>query len=227
MSLKENLTTLQSQIRAASKLKGNGREVKLVAVTKTRTVQTIKEAYRCGIKSIGENRVQEAGSKFETFKEMPGLEKRFIGHLQSNKIKKCLLMFDTIDSIHSLRLARKINNHLIQEKIKIKALLEINMSGDEQKNGFSPDNKEEIISSLSLNCLKVEGLMTVGPTSRDKQETRKAFEGLRKLKDELNKEMGKESLTELSMGMSGDFELGIEEGSTMVRVGTALFGKRN
>ena len=227
MSLKENLTTLQSQIRAASKLKGNGREVKLIAVTKTRTVQTIKEAYRCGIKSIGENRVQEADSKFETFKEMPGLEKRFIGHLQSNKIKKCLLMFDTIDSIHSLRLARKINNHLIQEKMEIKALLEINMSGDEQKNGFSPDNKEEIISSLSLSCLKVEGLMTIGPTSRDKQETRKAFEGLRKLKDELNKEMGKESLTELSMGMSGDFELGIEEGSTMVRVGTALFGKRN
>ena len=227
MSLKENLTTLQSQIRAASKLKGNGREVKLIAVTKTRTVQTIKDAYRCGIKSIGENRVQEADSKFETFKEMPGLEKRFIGHLQSNKIKKCLLMFDTIDSIHSLRLARKINNHLIQEKMEIKALLEINMSGDEQKNGFSPDNKEEIISSLSLSCLKVEGLMTIGPTSRDKQETRKAFEGLRKLKDELNKEMGKESLTELSMGMSGDFELGIEEGSTMVRVGTALFGKRN
>ena len=227
MSLKENLTTLQSQIRAASKLKGNGREVKLIAVTKTRTVQTIKDAYRCGIKSIGENRVQEADSKFETLKEMPGLEKRFIGHLQSNKIKKCLLMFDTIDSIHSLRLARKINNHLIQEKMEIKALLEINMSGDEQKNGFSPDNKEEIISSLSLSCLKVEGLMTVGPTSRDKQETRKAFEGLRKLKDELNKEMGKESLTELSMGMSGDFELGIEEGSTMVRVGTALFGKRN
>ena len=227
MSLKENLTTLQSQIRAASKLKGNGREVKLIAVTKTRTVQTIKDAYRCGIKSIGENRVQEADSKFETFKEMPGLEKRFIGHLQSNKIKKCLLMFDTIDSIHSLRLARKINNHLIQEKMEIKALLEINMSGDEQKNGFSPDNKEEIISSLSLSCLKVEGLMTIGPASRDKQETRKAFEGLRKLKDELNKEMGKESLTELSMGMSGDFELGIEEGSTMVRVGTALFGKRN
>jgi len=227
MSLKENLTTLQSQIRAASKLKGNGREVKLIAVTKTRTVQTIKDAYWCGIKSIGENRVQEADSKFETFKEMPGLEKRFIGHLQSNKIKKCLLMFDTIDSIHSLRLARKINNHLIQEKREIKALLEINMSGDEQKNGFSPDNKEEIISSLSLNCLKVEGLMTVGPASRDKQETRKAFEGLRKLKDELNKEMGKESLTELSMGMSGDFELGIEEGSTMVRVGAALFGKRN
>ena len=227
MSLKENLTTLQSQIRAASKLTGNGREVKLIAVTKTRTFQTIKDAYRCGIKSIGENRVQEADSKFKTFKEMPGLEKRFIGHLQSNKIKKCLLMFDTIDSIHSLRLARKINNHLIQEKMEIKALLEINMSGDEQKNGFSPDNKEEIISSLSLSCLKVEGLMTVGPASRDKQETRKAFEGLRKLKDELNKEMGKESLTELSMGMSGDFELGIEEGSTMVRVGTALFGKRN
>ena len=227
MSLKENLTTLQSQIRTASKLKGDGREVKLIAVTKTRTVQTIKDVYRCGIKSIGENRVQEADSKFETLKEMPGLEKRFIGHLQSNKIKKCLLMFDTIDSIHSLRLARKINNHLIQEKMEIKALLEINMSGDEQKNGFSPDNKEEIISSLSLNRLKVEGLMTVGPASRDKQETRKAFEGLRKLKDELNKEMGKESLTELSMGMSGDFELGIEEGSTMVRVGTALFGKRN
>ena len=91
-------------------------------------------------------------------------------------------MFDTIDSIHSLGLARKINNHLIQEKVEIKTLLEINMSGDEQKNGFSPNNKEEIISSLSLSRLKVEGLMTLGPASRDKQETRKAFPWILRMK---------------------------------------------
>ena len=158
---------------------------------------------------------------------MPSLEKRFIGHLQSNKVKKCLSLFDTIDSIHSLKIAKRINNHLIQENKKIKTLLEVNMSGDEQKNGFSPENIEEMIHSIGFSALGVEGLMTIGPNSRDEKETRKAFEGLRVLKEKLNSEIKKEALTELSMGMSGDYKIGIQEGSTMVRVGTALFGKRN
>ena len=227
MSLKENLTTLQSQTRSASKLMSNGREVRLIAVTKTQSFQTIKKAYACGIKSIGENRVQEAELKFESFEEMPDLEKRFIGHLQSNKVKKCLSIFDTIDTIHSLKIAKKINNHLVQKDRKIKTLLEVNTSGDEQKHGFSPENIDEMILSMGFSALEVEGLMTVGPRSRNEEETRKAFADLRGLKEKLNKETRKETLTELSMGMSGDFKIAIQEGSTMIRVGTALFGKRN
>ena len=227
MSLKKNLTNINDQIRSIENEVAYGHRVKLIAVTKTRDFQTINSAYECGVRSLGENRVQEAESKFESFENMPSLEKRFIGHLQSNKVKKCLSLFDTIDSIHSLKIAKRINNHLIQENKKIKTLLEVNMSGDEQKNGFSPENIEEMIHSIGFSALGVEGLMTIGPNSRDEKETRKAFEGLRVLKEKLNSEIKKEALTELSMGMSGDYKIGIQEGSTMVRVGTGLFGKRN
>ena len=216
MSLKENLKSISDQIRSIEDSVAKGHKVKLIAVTKTQDIQTINKAYNCGVTSIGENRVQEAESKFEGFENMPSLEKRFIGHLQSNKVKKCLSLFDTIDSIHSLKIAKKI-----------KTLLEVNMSGDEEKNGFSPENIEEMICSISFDALGVEGLMTIGPVSRSEKETRRALQGLRELKEKLNKEIRKETLTELSMGMSGDFKIGIQEGSTMVRVGTALFGKRN
>ena len=227
MSLKENLAIIKDQIRSIQNQTTGKRRVKLIAVTKTQDFQTIKTAYDCGLKSIGENRVQEAESKFESFANMPEIEKRFIGHLQSNKVKKCLSMFDTIDSIHSLKIAKKIKNHLDQENKKIKTLIEVNMSGDEHKTGFSPKNIEEMILSINLSGLGVVGLMTIGPVSRDETETRRAFAGLRKLKDKLNKETDKAALTELSMGMSGDYKIGIEEGSTMIRVGTALFGNRN
>jgi len=227
MSLKENFAIIKDQIRSIQNQATGERRVKLIAVTKTQDFQTIKAAYDCGLKSIGENRVQEAESKFESFANMPEIEKRFIGHLQSNKVKKCLSMFDTIDSIHSLKIAKKIKNHLAQENKKIKTLIEVNMSGDEHKTGFSPKNIEEMILSINLSGLGVVGLMTIGPVSRDETETRRAFAGLRKLKDKLNKETDKAALTELSMGMSGDYKIGIEEGSTMIRVGTALFGNRN
>ena len=152
MSLKENLKSISDQIRSIEDSVAKGHKVKLIAVTKTRDIQTINKAYDCGVTSIGENRVQEADSKFEGLENMPGLEKRFIGHLQSNKVKKCLSLFDTIDSIHSLKIAKKINNHLIQENKKIKTLLEVNMSGDEEKNGFSPENIEEMICSISFDA---------------------------------------------------------------------------
>ena len=227
MSLKENFSIAKDQIRSAERKAAHGQKVKLVAVTKTRDFKTINKAYECGVKSIGENRVQEAELKFESFEKMPGLEKRFIGHLQSNKAKKCLALFDTIDSIHSLKVAKKINNHLAQEERKIKTLLEVNMSGDQQKHGFSPENIEDMIHTISLKALNVEGLMTIGPVSRDEKETKSAFRGLRELKERLNSEIKNAPLTELSMGMSGDFKIAIQEGSTMVRLGTVLFGKRN
>ena len=227
MSLKENFLNIQGRIDLAKSRINTTKKVELIAATKTRNFDVIRESYACGITSIGENRIQEAELKFGSFIEMPKMNRRFIGHLQSNKIKKCLTMFDTIDSIHSLKLAKKINNQLKTTNKEISTLLEINISGDISKHGFPSHSIEEILETVEIKALSVCGLMTLGPNSREESETRKAFAGLRKLKEKINKELGAEKLIELSMGMSGDFELGIEEGSTMIRVGTALFGNRD
>ena len=226
MSLKENLLNIQDRINSAIYRSGEKRAVELVAVTKTHPFKTIEESFQCGIQSIGENRVQEATQKFKSFKDMPGLTRRFIGHLQMNKVNKCLSLFDTVDSIDSLRLAKKIDNQSKNLNKKTTTLLEVNTSGEEQKQGFLPTNIEDMVSAINLKNIVVEGIMTIGPNTKNKKETREAFVTLRKTKETLNAELGMERLTHLSMGMSGDFEVGIEEGSTMVRLGTALFGSR-
>ena len=226
MSLKENLLSIQDRINSAIYRSGEARAVELVAVTKTHPFKIIEESFRCGIQSIGENRVQEATQKFKSFKDMPELTRRFIGHLQTNKVNKCLSLCDTVDSIDSLRLAKKIDNQSKKLNKKTTTLLEINTSGEAQKQGFSPTNIEDMVSAINLKNIVVEGIMTIGPNTKNKKETREAFVTLRKTKETLNAELGMERLTHLSMGMSGDFEVGIEEGSTMVRLGTALFGSR-
>ena len=226
MSLKENLLSIQDRINSAIYRSGETRAVEVVAVTKTHPFKTIEESFQCGILSIGENRVQEAMQKFKSFKDMPELTRRFIGHLQTNKVNKCLSLFDTVDSIDSLRLAKKIDNQSKNLNKKTTTLLEVNTSGEAQKQGFSPINIEDMVSAINLKNIVVEGIMTIGPNTKNKQKTREAFVTLRKLKETINAELGVERLTHLSMGMSGDFEVGIEEGSTMVRLGTALFGER-
>ena len=226
MNLKEKLLNIQDRINSAIYRSGETRAVELVAVTKTHPFKTIEESFQCGIQSIGENRVQEAEQKFKSFKDMPGITRRFIGHLQTNKVNKCLSLFDTIDSIDSLRLAKKIDNQSKKLNKKTTTLLEVNTSGEAQKQGFSPTNIEDMVSAINLKNIVVEGIMTIGPSTKNKQETREAFVTLRKLKETINAELGVVRLTHLSMGMSGDFEVGIEEGSTMVRLGTALFGSR-
>jgi len=226
MNLSQKLELIQNRIESAKKRGGYGRPVQLIAVTKTRPFSVIEECYKSGITEIGENRVQEAEQKFESFEEFPNLTKRFIGHLQSNKVNKCLDLFDTIDSVDSIKLAKKISGKAAQRGKIIPVLLEVNTSGESQKNGFSPDNIDDMLSSIVLENINVIGLMTVGPLSREEKETRKAFTSLRKLQTRLNNEIGSERIEELSMGMSGDFEIGIEEGSTMVRIGTALLGSR-
>ena len=226
MSLKENLLSIQDRINSAIYRSGETRAVEVVAVTKTHPFKTIEESFQCGILSIGENRVQEAMQKFKSFKDMPELTRRFIGHLQTNKVNKCLSLFDTVDSIDSLRLAKKIDNQSKNLNKKTTTLLEVNTSGEAQKQGFSPINIEDMVSAINLKNIVVEGIMTIGPNTKNKQKTREAFVTLRKLKETINAELEVERLTHLSMGMSGDFEVGIEEGSTMVRLGTALFGAR-
>ena len=223
MTLKETIDLIQTKIESAKKRGGFSHPVQLIAVTKTHPFSLIEECYDAGITAIGENRIQEASKKFRSFDSMPHLSKRFIGHLQSNKVNKCLELFDTIDSVDSVRLLKRISNTASDQERKIHVLLEINTSGETQKHGFSPDQLNEIRECFNIPNINIEGLMTVGPLTIDKEKIRNSFIQLRELKDTMNQP----GLKELSMGMSGDYEIAVEEGSTMVRLGTALFGMRN
>ena len=179
------------------------------------------------ITSIGENRVNDAIQKFESSKHMPNVEKRFIGHLQSNKTKKCVNAFDAIDSIHSLKLLKKVSRECEKSQKEIKVLLEINTSGEVQKKGFLAENIKEILQCLEVQNVEVVGLMTMAPFTKDKNKIRSCFSLLRNTKDKLNKSLPLKPLKELSMGMSNDYEIAIEEGATQIRLGTVLFGPRN
>ena len=157
---------------------------------------------------------------------MPDVEKRFIGHLQSNKTKKCVNAFDTIDSIHSLKLLKKVSKQCEKTNKKIKVLLEINTSGEIQKKGFSVEDTNEILQCFEIQNVQVVGLMTMAPFTQDKKKIRASFSLLRSMKEKLNKLLPTKPLKELSMGMSNDYEIAIEEGATQVRLGTVLFGPR-
>ena len=226
MKFKDKLFDLQKNIDAAIKNGNHKKSVKLIAVTKTNPFSLIQKAYKNGIRDIGENRIQEAVNKFKSFNNMPDLTRRFIGHLQTNKVNKCLELFNTVDSIDTYKLAKKIDNRAGFIEKSFKGLLEVNTSEDPRKKGFSLNEIDDMLSCISFNNLEINGLMTIGPFSRDSFQTRKAFKRLFLLKQKINDKIGYEKLTELSMGMSGDFKIAIEEGSTMVRLGTALFGER-
>lgn len=226
MKLKSSLETILNNIERAKQKSSLNKEIVVVAATKTRPFALIKEVYSLGIRHIGENRIQEAVSKFDSFKNMPKITRRFIGHLQSNKINKFIKLFDTIDSIDSYKLVRKIDLKIEDENRSMEGLVEINTSGDKTKKGFKPVLSDELLQCFNVKNIKIKGLMTLGPFSQDTGETRTSFVRLRKFLDVLNKELGDEKLTCLSMGMSGDYQIAIEEGSTMIRVGTSLFGTR-
>ena len=226
MSLEQNLKDVLNKIKKEKEKSSFKQDVQLIAVTKTRPISIIKECCNLGVRNIGENRVQEAAEKFIHFDGFEKTKKRFIGHLQTNKVNKCLNLFDTIDSVDSYRLASKIDTSARNKNIKIECLLEINTSGEKQKHGFKPEINKELLSCFDLKNLNITGLMTVGPNTQDKNKIRKSFSLLREIKESINKNISTNVLTELSMGMSGDYDIGIQEGSTMVRVGTGLFGKR-
>ena len=227
MNLEKNLKQVLEKIESSKKKSSWGQSVELIAATKTREISTIEECYQLGIKTIGENRVQESEEKFSYFPGFEKIKKRFIGHLQTNKVNKCLNIFDTVDSVDSLKLANKVNKSSKKINKKTECLIEVNTSSEPQKNGFSPKITDELISCFRLTDLNIVGLMTVGPNTNNENNLRSAFILLRELKHQINKELGSTVLTELSMGMTNDYEIAIQEGSTMVRVGTALFGARN
>ena len=206
----------------------NSKKTKIVAVTKTRSSEEVSEIISLGIKSIGENRVQEAENKFPKVLNIHLVEKRLIGTLQTNKVKKAINLFDTIDSVGSYRLAEKISKTASILSKKQRILIQINTSEEKTKGGFKPEDKNEIVKCFNLPNIKIEGLMTMGPLTNKKEETKKAFTLLNTMFLDINKNvLPTQKMTTLSMGMSGDFLLGVSCGSTMVRVGTGIFGERS
>ena len=220
MSILENLERVRERIEAASQRVGRmSSEVTLIGVTKTVGVEAVVEAYEAGLRDFGENRVQEALAKMEAVRQL-GFEPRWhmIGHLQTNKVKIAAGRFGIIHSVDSVRLANEISR---RHESLVPVLLEVNVAQDAAKFGFAPEEVAAALREIAvLPHLDARGLMTIAPQTNNPEETRPTFRRLRALSDELE-------LGELSMGMSGDFEVAVEEGATMIRVGTAIFGSRS
>jgi len=227
MSLLKKINDIKTKIHTAQKKSGYKHRVEIVGVTKTKPFSYIEDSYLAGIRSIGENRVQEADEKFGSFQKMPKLKKRFIGHIQSNKIRKCVNIFDSIDSIDSYKKLIKTLKYIDETEKDFSILVEVNTSGELQKSGFSLNQKESIARCFLDGGKTVKGLMTIGPNTKDKKIIRQAFRSLRLLKEEICSEYDNIKIEHLSMGMSGDYDIAVEEGSTMIRVGSFLYGERN
>ncbi|MFO7895714.1 MAG: YggS family pyridoxal phosphate-dependent enzyme [Candidatus Cloacimonadales bacterium] len=228
--IKENLEDLEKKITQAAEKSGRqAADIKLLVVTKTHSVETIKEALAAGARYIGENKIQEAEAKIP---HLAGIyeEFHFIGHLQSNKIKKLIpLRPELIHSIDKISTARKLNNYLASKNLRQNILIQVNCSGESSKFGIEPAELKNFLPELSkFENLQIQGLMTIGLTSDNEQKVRAGFKLLKQLYDSVpvaaypNVEM-----KYLSMGMTHDFILAIEEGANLVRIGSAIFGARD
>ena len=231
MSIAQNLAQVREQIAVAARRAGRQPEdIALMAVSKTFPAERIREAYDAGLRLFGENRVQEFSGKADALRDLRNAEWHLIGHLQTNKAAKAVELFAAVDSVDSLRLAQKLDASAQQLGKKVKALIEINVGGEAAKSGMAPESREleELLSAaLDLEHLEFRGLMTIPPFSDDPQEARPYFGKLRDLRDQIaGRRFPAVDMSELSMGMSHDFEVAIEEGATCVRVGTAIFGER-
>ena len=228
ISVAENLSAIKRRMEAACLRAGREpSEVKLVGVTKTVPVERIREGALAGVGILGENYVQEARAKIDTLADLD-VSWHFIGHLQSNKVKMTLDWCDCVHTLDRESLARELDRQAQKRGKRIPSLLEVNIGHEETKNGVSPENLVTLFKSVSsLGGLDIRGLMILPPYYDDPQLVRPYFRGLRELLNQLKQEAAfPERLTELSMGMSNDFEVAIEEGATLVRIGTALFGAR-
>ena len=203
---------------AAARRAGRGPgEITLMAVSKTVEPARIRQAYEAGIRVFGENRVQEFEGKAPALRELVGAEWHLIGHLQSNKAKRAAELFGAVDSVDSLKLARKLDEAAVGP---LPALIEVNIGGENAKSGVRPESEElKELLGTSFGKVKIEGIMAIPPFTEDPEEARPFFRKMRELRAKLG-------VRELSIGMSHDFEVAIEEGSTCVRVGTAIFGER-
>ena len=201
-------------------------EITLVAVSKTMPVELVQMAYNLGVTDFGENRVQEALPKIAAFHPQ-GLRWHMIGHLQSNKASKVVSPFYCVQSVDSLHLAQTLNRHASEQGKRLAVLLQVNVSGEASKEGLSPAETLDVAwQVLVLPYIQVEGLMTIAPLVEDAEQVRPVFRELRLLRDKLRREQPSSSWQHLSMGMTGDYGIAIEEGATIVRIGRAIFGER-
>ena len=226
MNFAENLEKIQQRIRTGCERGGRGADsVALLAVTKGQPPEVVAEAARLGLNLFGENKIQEAGAKIPL---CPGrLRWHFIGHLQSNKCRDAVELFEMIQSVDSLPLAQEIAKRAEQAAKTMPILLEVNVAGEASKFGYAPERLlAELAAINALPRLEVHGLMAVPPWSAEPEQSRPHFQRLRALKERCEQILGA-PLLHLSMGMSDDFEVAIEEGATMIRIGTALFGPRS
>ena len=224
-SIADNLDRVRQQISTAAAKSGRTpKEVELVAISKTHLAESVREAIEAGQILLGESRVQEARAKIP---ELPSnCRWHFVGHLQKNKIRHALPLFEMFHGIDSLELARDINRIAEEDGAHPNVLLQVNVAGEGSKFGFAPDALgEQMEALLALPRLSIEGLMCIPPLAVESEDSRKFFVQVRELRDSLEKEFSLK-LPQLSMGMTQDFPIAIEEGATLVRVGTAIFGER-
>jgi pyridoxal phosphate enzyme (YggS family) len=231
MSISEDVAAVRERIAKAARLCGRSPEqIALMAVTKTQPPDRIREGYDAGLRVFGENRVQEFAAKAEALRDLQAAEWHMIGHLQTNKATKTGELFRAVDSVDSLKLAEKLDAAACALGKKLDVLIEINVGGETAKSGVAPDSPalEDLLTAAPrLEALVFRGLMTVPPFTDDPEGARPYFRKLRELRDTVAvRKLPNIALVELSMGMSHDFEVAIEEGSTCVRVGTAIFGER-
>ena len=226
--IKENLQEVERRICEACKRSGRDRsEVQLIAVSKTKPVSMIEEAYAEGIRRFGENKPQELRDKYEEMEK--DIKWHMIGHLQRNKVKYVVGRAALIHSVDSMRLAETISEEGVKKGVTVPVLIEVNVAGEESKFGVTLEETEGLVREIAkLPSIQIKGLMTIAPYVEDPEENRVHFSRLKQLSVDIkNKNIDNVSMDVLSMGMTGDYQVAIEEGATMVRVGTGIFGERN
>ena len=226
--IRENLGRVQENIRAAAKEAGRDpKGVTLIAVSKTKPVSMIEEAYDCGCRDFGENKVQELCDKYEVLPK--DIRWHLIGHLQRNKVKYIIDKVDLIHSVDSVRLAETIDKEAKKHDLTANILIEVNVAKEDTKFGVLPEELDAMIDEISrFSNICVRGLMTIAPFVKNAEENRAVFARLRKLSvDIAGKNIDNVTMGFLSMGMTNDYEIAVEEGATLIRVGTGIFGERD
>lgn len=227
----ENIALVRERLSAAARRSGrDSKEIQLMAVSKTFAPDLIREAYQAGQRLFGENRVQEFSRKCSALNDLAGADWHMIGHLQSNKAVQAAELFTAIDSLDSVRLADKLNDAAARHRKILPVLIEINIAAESEKNGVppgAPELEKILLSAPRWENLQIQGLMSIPPFHDEPEIGRPHFRQLRLLRDQIAaRHLSRVQMDRLSMGMSHDFEVAIEEGSTCVRVGTAIFGAR-
>ena len=226
--LRDNLAKVEENIKLACEKAGRDREeVTLIAVSKTKPVEMLQEIYDENIRDFGENKVQEMCDKIEIMPK--DIKWHMIGHLQTNKVKYIVDKVELIHSVDSFHLAKEIQKQAVKKDVIVPILIEVNIAQEESKFGIHKDETIQLVKEIaSLDHIKIKGLMTIAPFVDNPEDNRKYFKGIKQLSVDINNEnIDNVDMNVLSMGMTGDYTVAIEEGATLVRVGTGIFGERN